>query len=325
MRKSMLITSALLAVLSLTALGNAAVTNGGFESGDFTGWNMFPDNLGHLAAYSVITNLGSVVPTEGTRMAMVQGVDFPDGNFTDFNGLYTDPFDWTQYDEVCFDIKILFQRMPFGLFPSDPFEAVADFPPDGQPILAAIRVDGYQQTYDTINFISGEQVFDIPILSGGDTGFTYMTDWETFCFDPSQISDNGDPDWDITNTPLLLWLIFDQVMYQDAAEVAFLIDRAVGGVAGCVDYDGDGYGNPASSNCPHAELDCDDHNSQVNPGMTEIPKNGLDDDCNPATPPKWGPPMSTVDVPTGSHSLNWLAMLLLPAAGVLVWKRRVKK
>jgi hypothetical protein len=42
-----------------------------------------------------------------------------------------------------------------------------------------------------------------------------------------------------------------------------------------VDADGDGF---------PADRDCDDLNPAVNPGMTEVPGNGLDDDCNPATP-----------------------------------------
>ncbi len=42
-----------------------------------------------------------------------------------------------------------------------------------------------------------------------------------------------------------------------------------------VDADGDGF---------VASEECQDDNPNVNPGQTEIPGNGLDDDCNPATP-----------------------------------------
>jgi hypothetical protein len=57
----------------------------------------------------------------------------------------------------------------------------------------------------------------------------------------------------------------------------------------CVDHDGDGYGNPASEACTWPELDCEDENPDINPGVSEIPWNGLDDDCRDSTPDEPGP------------------------------------
>ena len=48
----------------------------------------------------------------------------------------------------------------------------------------------------------------------------------------------------------------------------------------CIDGDGDGYGDPASSCCLFPELDCDDTNPDVNPGATEVCDNAIDDDCD---------------------------------------------
>jgi hypothetical protein len=49
----------------------------------------------------------------------------------------------------------------------------------------------------------------------------------------------------------------------------------------CVDDDGDGYPRYSTSKgCTHAELDCDDYHSGINPGAMEIISNGIDENCN---------------------------------------------
>ncbi len=54
------------------------------------------------------------------------------------------------------------------------------------------------------------------------------------------------------------------------------------------DKDGDGYFDASDLDCLLAygtnRLDCDDEDPELNPGKTEIPCNGLNDDCNGETP-----------------------------------------
>lgn len=47
----------------------------------------------------------------------------------------------------------------------------------------------------------------------------------------------------------------------------------------CNDNDGDGYGNPASDDCTHSTLDCNDNDSAVHPQAQEI-CDGYDNDCD---------------------------------------------
>jgi hypothetical protein len=54
----------------------------------------------------------------------------------------------------------------------------------------------------------------------------------------------------------------------------------------CIDNDGDGFGDPASSGCLFSGLDCDDSDPDVNPAAGEGPfgdptcSDGVDNDCN---------------------------------------------
>lgn len=52
----------------------------------------------------------------------------------------------------------------------------------------------------------------------------------------------------------------------------------------CFDEDGDGYTKySAATGCPNPGLDCNDFVAEIHPGAMEVPGNGIDDDCNPAT------------------------------------------
>ena len=48
----------------------------------------------------------------------------------------------------------------------------------------------------------------------------------------------------------------------------------------CMDNDEDGFGDPASPGCTYPYLDCNDSNPNINPIATEIPNNGIDENCD---------------------------------------------
>jgi cysteine-rich repeat protein len=103
-------------------------------------------------------------------------------------------------------------------------------------------------------------------------------------------------------------------------------DCAAFPACGCSDADGDGYGSPASVHCDHAELDCNDANADINPGKAEIPGNGLDDDCNAATPGACTPKLAEAGVAGGTSNAGNvdLGFYLIPGAALVVAFRRMR-
>jgi len=100
----------------------------------------------------------------------------------------------------------------------------------------------------------------------------------------------------------------------------------------CVDEDGDGYTKyAAAAGCVHAGLDCDDFAPGVHPGAEEIPGNGIDDDCDPATPDAPDTPWAAATISASgsadgaqsgvSVASNLVALLLLPLAVLAILRR----
>lgn len=96
---------------------------------------------------------------------------------------------------------------------------------------------------------------------------TYLGLYEDTYFSPA--SPDGDLDEDL------------DVDFRDVAILAanWLAYTGIDIMPGCTDMDGDGFGNPASPLCMYPDLDCDDTNPQINPGMYEV-CDGLDNDCD---------------------------------------------
>ncbi len=191
--------------------------NSGFERGNYDMWDQLAGRTGP-ADYQVVSNLGSIAPTEGRYMALVRGRS---GFSNDWSYLSTAIFDWSAYAEVCFDIRVMFERA--GDFPSSvrAFEVSGSSPPTfGPPLLAIMHFE--QADYLITSAISGETQ-RIPYLRGGDSGIEVTTHWETLCFDTSLI-DFADDD---PVASLSFRLLFGELSGTGDGET-FLIDRVAG-------------------------------------------------------------------------------------------------
>lgn len=92
----------------------------------------------------------------------------------------------------------------------------------------------------------------------------------------------------------------------------------------CEDRDGDGYGLPPAPGCAGSGLDCDDGDAAVHPGAVEVPTNGVDEDCNPATPGGCSSQLASASVGAGSGGSGFPAADLgvYAAAAFLVVRRK---
>jgi hypothetical protein len=86
---------------------------------------------------------------------------------------------------------------------------------------------------------------------------------------------------------LLTSVAFQETVASDPVYFSIIADR-----------DNDGFSYPED---PNGLPDCDDGNASVHPGATEIPGNGIDDDCNPATVDA-SPPQGTIAL----HAVKYL-------------------
>ncbi len=108
----------------------------------------------------------------------------------------------------------------------------------------------------------------------------------------------------------------ERVVYYDAKPDSNMIELSKSPALECIDMDHDGHGNPARPSCLYSQLDCNDSNPDINPHMPEIPGNGIDEDCHPATPAWLPASLVGVEFKESSDIANYLLVLVVAIGAV---------
>ena len=179
---------------------------------------------------------------------------------------YNDPFLTNSGRQELLDfLDAMFGGTAYG-FPSDravtiKSELVKTDPDDSMTYMATLEWTG---TFDSQFFIQ--------------TGMSIMKfrPGEGCPYSHRDYYSEGDTWWNIP-----AWLAEITMMRQVYINIMGLTGR-------CFDEDGDGYSKyTAATGCPYGGpfvFDCNDFVAEINPGATEIPGNGIDDDCKAFTP-----------------------------------------
>lgn len=166
-------------------------------------------------------------------------------------------------------------------------------------------------------------------LGGGFIRYNPPVNYDTWIYGPGVIPTDGTSTIQFTG-----WTPFTS---DDPYEVSPTnsptnYDGETGTINGaCMDFDGDGFGNPGDSSCPNGpDTDCNDDNPDINPGVTEDEASGncndsADNDCNGLTDCDEPACENVVGacVPTVSEWGAAIFALLMLSAGSVMLRRQV--